>query len=167
MAVCQRETEDTVKRRKKWKSLVEPVGINGCNFKNETFNKLNERFSFIWSLDSYCFCPQNWWLLTISFHCLYSSTSLIHFAPPPRLLIDFKSSKWPTHFGLLLCIIMHLLLFFWPDWIICCHLIISFIKMHPFYFLYFLFHSDEEQTLEALDVAIRIGSTPIFLYFDE
>ena len=37
---------------------------------------------------------------------------LIHFAPPPRLLIDFKNSKWLTFFCILLCIIMHLLFFF-------------------------------------------------------
>ena len=29
---------------------------------------------------------------------------LIHFAPPPRLLIDFKNSNWLTYFCILLCI---------------------------------------------------------------
>ena len=29
---------------------------------------------------------------------------LIHFAPLPRLLIDFKNSKWLTYFCILLCI---------------------------------------------------------------
>ena len=29
---------------------------------------------------------------------------LIYFAPPPRLLIDFKNSKWLTYFCILLCI---------------------------------------------------------------
>ena len=43
---------------------------------------------------------------------------LIHFAPPPRSLIDFKNSKWLTYFCILLCIIMHLLLFLSPDWLI-------------------------------------------------
>ena len=35
-----------------------------------------------------------------------------------------------------------------------------------FLFIYFMFLSDEEPTLETLDYAIRIGSTPTFLYFD-
>ena len=42
------------------------------------FHGLNERFSFIWSLHSFCFCPAcAWmrWLLTFSLHCLCSSTS--------------------------------------------------------------------------------------------
>ena len=48
---------------------------------------------------------------------LCSSTS----APPPRLLIDFKNSKityMQKH------IIMHLLLFLSPDWLIFCHITI-------------------------------------------
>ena len=34
------------------------------------------------------------------------------------------------------------------------------------FFIYFLFFSDEGPMLETLDHTIRIGSTPIFLYFD-
>ena len=34
------------------------------------------------------------------------------------------------------------------------------------FFIYFLFLSDKELTLEMLDYTIRIGSTPTFLYFD-
>ena len=52
---------------------------------------------------------------------------LIHFAPPPRLLIDFKNSKWLTYFCILLCIITHLLLFLSPDWLTFRHMIISLI----------------------------------------
>ena len=51
---------------------------------------------------------------------------LIHFAPPPRLLIDFKNGKWLTYFCILLYIIMHLLLFLPPDLLTFCHMIISF-----------------------------------------
>ena len=40
-----------------------------------------------------------------------------HFAPPPRLLIDFKNSKWLTNFALL----------FSPDWLIFCYMIISLV----------------------------------------
>ena len=34
------------------------------------------------------------------------------------------------------------------------------------FFIYFLFLSDKELTLDTLDYTIRIGSTPTFLYFD-
>ena len=47
---------------------------------------------------------------------------LIHFAPPPRILIDFKKSKLLTYFCILLCIIMHLLLFLSTGWLTFCHM---------------------------------------------
>ena len=57
----------------------------------------------------------------LTVYCIY-----IHFAPPPRLLVDFKNSNWMTYLFLhLICIIMHLLLFLSPDWLIFCHMIIS------------------------------------------
>ena len=84
---------------------------------------------------------------------------LIHFAPPLRLLIDFKNSKKLTYFCILLCINMHLILFLSPDWLIFCHMIISLIKNS----LGFLSPSDEGPTLETLDFTIRIASIPTFL----
>ena len=50
------------------------------------------------------------------------SLPLIHFMPPPRLLIDFKNSKWLTYFWILLCIcycFSHLI------GLLFCHVIIS------------------------------------------
>ena len=88
---------------------------------------LNERFSFIWSyrsLHSFCFClaradkSVDFSPFTPLF--MFIHLPLIHFAPPPRLLIDFKNSKWLLH------PIMHLLLFLSPDWLTFCHVIISY-----------------------------------------
>ena len=56
---------------------------------------------------------------------------LIHFAPPPRLLIDFKNRKWLLH------PIMHLLLFLSPDWLTFCHVIISHINSLGSFFILF------------------------------
>ena len=41
--------------------------------------------------------------------------------------IGTKNSKWLTYFCILLCIIMHLLLFLSPDWFTFCHMIIFLI----------------------------------------
>ena len=85
-------------------------------------NARNIRLYFpYWQYTDFCW---RWWRLTTMFIHL----PLIHFAPPPRLLIDFKNSKWLTYFCILLCIIMHLLLFLSPDWLTFCHVIISHIN---------------------------------------
>ena len=132
---------------------------------------LNEWFSFIWSLSlhSFCFC------LAMAdksvdfspFHSIFMliDLSLIHFAHPPCLLIDFKNSKWLTVY-LFLHIIMHLLLFLtWLAYFLS-HDYLSYINSLYFLFIYFLFLSDEGPMLETLDYTIRIGSSPTFLYFD-
>ena len=83
---------------------------------------------------------------------------LIHFAPPPRLLIDFKNSKWLTYFCILLCIcycFSHLIGLLSVTWL-------SLLYKFTQFFIYFLFLCDEGPTL---DYTIRIGSTPTFLYF--
>ena len=56
---------------------------------------------FIWSLHTCSLssmCRQKWGLLIFSLHCYVHPPDLplIHFAPPPRLLVDFKNSKWLT-----------------------------------------------------------------------
>ena len=76
----------------------------------------------------------------------------------------YRSTLKITNTSLFLHLIMHLLLFLSPDWLIFCHMIISY-KFTRF-FIYFLFLSDEGPTLETLDYTIRIGSTPTFLFFD-
>ena len=84
---------------------------------------------------------------------------LIHFAPPPRLLIDFKNRfaifyRIPcyllfknrlTYFCILLRIIMHLLLFLSSDWLVFCHMIISliYIYIYSVFYLFSRFLSDE------------------------
>ena len=88
--------------------------------------------------------------------------ALIYFAPPPRLLIDFKNSKWLTYFCILLCIsycISHLIDLLSVTWL-------SLLYKFTRFSIYFLFLSDEGPMLETLDYIIRIGSTPTFLYFD-
>ena len=85
---------------------------------------------------------------------------LILFAPPPRLLIDFKNSKWLTYFCILLCIcycLSHLIGLFSVTWL---SLLFKFTR----FFIYFLFLSDEGPMLETLDYTIRIGSTLTILY---
>ena len=61
----------------------------------------------------------------------------------------------------LLCIIMHLLLFFSPAWL-------AYFLSHDYFFyiiyFYFLFLSDERPTLETLNFTIRFGSTPTFFF---
>ena len=87
---------------------------------------------------------------------------LIHFAPPPRWLIDFKNSEWLTYFCILLCIcycFSHLIGLLFVTWL-------SLLYKFTRFFIYFLFLSDEGPMLETLDYTIRIRSTPTFLYFD-
>ena len=71
---------------------------------------LNERFSFIWSLHSFCFCSACVRTNAVTSHLftllfMFIQLPLIHFAPPPRLLIDFKNSKWLTYFCILLALL--------------------------------------------------------------
>ena len=54
---------------------------------------------------------------------------------------------------------MHLLLFLSLDWLIFCHMIISYINSLGF-FIY------EGPTLKTLDFTIRVGSTPTISYFN-
>ena len=71
---------------------------------------LNERFSFIWShLFIVSVFVQQGWTKALKSHLftplfMFIHLPLIYFAPPPRLLIDFKNSKWLTYFCILLCI---------------------------------------------------------------
>ena len=91
---------------------------------------------------------------------------LIHFVPPPRLLIDFKNSKWLTYFCILLYIIMHLLLFLSPDWLTFCHMIISPFTIHLFFYL---FSVSLWRRANARNFRLYYPYwqyTPTFLYFD-
>ena len=84
---------------------------------------------------------------------------LIHLAPPPRLLIDFKS----TYFCILLCIcycFSHLISLLSVRWLSLLYKFTRFLKF------IFCFLSDEGPMLETLDYTTCIGSTPTFLYFD-
>ena len=95
---------------------------------------LNERFSFIWSIHIVSVFVQHVRTKALTSRLLTSlfmfiHLPLIHFAPPPRLLIDFKNRfaifyRIPcyllfknrlTYFCILLRIIMHLLLFLSSD----------------------------------------------------
>ena len=90
---------------------------------------------------------------------------LSHYAPPPRLLIDFENSKWLPNFAsyyALLCIcycFSHLIGLLSVTWL-------PLLYKFTWFFIYFLFLSDEGPMLETLHFTIRIGSTPTFLYFD-
>ena len=61
-----------------------------------------------WTYNYYCFClaradkSVDFSPFTPLF--MFIHLPLIHFAPPPRLLVDFKNSKWLTYFCILLCI---------------------------------------------------------------
>ena len=139
---------------------------------------LNERFSFIWShlFIVSVFVQQGWTkaltshLFTPPFHShlftfslfMFIHLPLIYFATPPRLLIDFKNSKWLTYLCILLCIcycFSHLIGLRSVTWL-------SLLYKFTRFSIYFLFPSDEGPMLETLDYTIRIGSTPTFLYFD-
>ena len=96
------------------------------SFLNIHPNRINERFSFHFisfhfvsfrlissRLVSFHFiflssiCGQKRLLLTFFTPLfMFIRLLLIHFAPPPLLLIDSKNSKWLTYFCILLCIII-------------------------------------------------------------
>ena len=129
---------------------------------------LNERFSFIWShLFIVSVFVQQGWTKALKSHLftplfMFIHLPLIYFAPPPRLLIDFKNSKWLTYFCILLCIcycFSHLIGLRSVTWL-------SLLYKFTRFFIYFLFLSDEGPMLETLDYTIRIGSIPTFSYFD-
>ena len=124
---------------------------------------LNERFSFIWALHSFCFCP-SWADKNGDFSQLHSivyvhppSSHLLR--TPPRLLIDFKNSRWLAWVCILSCIIMHLLLFLLPDWITFCHMIISYI-----FYLFSVSLWWRANTQNVRVYYIHIGNIPTFLY---
>ena len=85
---------------------------NGLIFKIGTIHPhgLNERFSFIWSHLFIVFIfVQQGWTKALTSHLftplfMFIHLPLIYFVPLPRLLIDFKNSKWLTYFCILLCI---------------------------------------------------------------
>ena len=126
---------------------------------------LNERFSFIWS---YPFIVsvfvQHGRTKAVTSHLfiqlfMFIHLPLIHLAPPPRLLIDFKS----TYFCILLCIcycFSHLISLLSVRWLSLLYKFTRFLKF------IFCFLSDEGPMLETLDYTTCIGSTPTFLYFD-
>ena len=93
-------------------------------------HELNERFSFIWShLFLVSVFVQQGWTKALTSHLftplfMFIHLPLIYFAPPPRLLIDFKNSKGTYLF---LHLIMYLLLFFSPNWLTFGHMTISLI----------------------------------------
>ena len=114
---------------------------------------LNEQFSFIWTLHSFCFCGQKRWLLTFSLYCLCSSTS-------PLFTSHLRLAYWST-------------LKIANDLPCCSHLIglfsvtrLSLLYKFTRFLIYFLILTDEGPMLETLDYTIHIGSTPTFLYFD-
>ena len=100
---------------------------------------------------------------------------LIHFAPLPRLLIDFKNSNWLTYFCILLCIcycFSHLIGLLYVTWL---SFLYKFTLSHEYKFtlshdylsyINFCFSLTKGPMLETLDYTIRIGSTLTFLYFD-
>ena len=98
---------------------------------------------------------------------IFIHPSLIHFAPPLRLLIDFKNSKRLT------CI-LHLIMYYHYYAFVTVSLTwLAYFLSHDYlsykftrFFIYFVFLSDEEPSLETLDYTIRIGSTPTISYFN-
>ena len=88
---------------------------------------------------------------------------LIHFAPPPRSLIDFKNSKWPI-FCILLCIccFSHLIGLLSVTWL-------SLLYKFTRFFIYFLFLSDEAPMLETLDYILSILAVqrPFYIIFEK
>ena len=89
-------------------------------------------------------------LLTIlSSHLFTSRLRLVYSS---TLKIENDLPIYASYYALLY---VHLLLFLSPDWLIFCHMIISY-KFTRF-FIYFLFLSDEGPMLETLDFTIRIA----------
>ena len=75
-------------------------------------------------------------LFTLLF--MFIHLPLIHFAPPPRLLIDLKNSKWLTYFFILLCIcycFSHLIGLFSIIWLF---LLYKFTRFFKFIFCFSL-----------------------------
>ena len=112
---------------------------------------LNERFSFIWShLFIVSVFVQQGWTKALTSHLftplfMFIHLPLIYFAPPPRLLIDFKNSKWLTYFCIWLCIcycFSHLIGLRSVTWL-------SLLYKFTRFSIYFLFLSDEGPMLES------------------
>ena len=84
-----------------------------------------------------------------------------------HLHLVYRSTLKITNTSLFLHLIMHLLLFLSPDWLILCRIILSLncINSVGFFYLFSVSHW-QRPTLETLDYTIRIGSTPTFLFFD-
>ena len=75
---------------------------------------------------------------------------------PYKDLIDFNRL---TYFCIVLYIIMHLLLFLSPEWLVFCHMFISHINSLDF--LIILFLSDEGPTLETLNFFSKFKDSPV------
>ena len=117
-----------------------------------SFNRWDSQSIWTKALTSHLFTPL----------FMFIHLPLIYFPPPPRLLIDFKNSKWLTYFCISLCIcycFSHLIGLRSITWL-------SLLYKFTRFSIYFLFLSDEGPMLETLDYTILIGSTPSFLYFD-
>ena len=126
---------------------------------------LNERFFFIWShLFIVSDFVQQGWTKALTSHLftplfMFIRLPLIYFAPPLRLLIDFKNSKWLTYFCILLCIcycFSHLIGLRSVTWL-------SLLYKFTRFSIYFLFLSDEGPMLETLDYTIR-QYTDLFIF---
>ena len=130
---------------------------------------LNERFSFIWSLHSFCFC-----LARADKSGDFSPFhSIVYVHPPPTYsLRAYAYVYWSTlkiandlpifASYALLCICY---CFSHPIGLLSVTWLSLFYKFTRF-FIYSLFLSDERPMLETLNYTIRIGRTPTFLYFD-
>ena len=127
-------------------SAISP--ISGCNDSRKRYDKrlifkigtihrrgFNERFSFIWSPHSFCFCPP--WadkkrrLLTTSLHCLCSSTFL-SFTWRLRLVYWSNLKIAKTYFCILLCIcycFSHLMGLFSVTWLFLLHKFTCFFNL--------------------------------------
>ena len=79
-------------------------------------------------------CGQKRWLLTFSFHCLCSSTS--HLFTSRLRLVYWSTFKIANDLNIIMHLIMHLLLFLSPDWLIFCHMIFSLILIHSVFYLF-------------------------------
>ena len=85
---------------------------------------------------------------------------LIHFALPPRLLIDFKNSKWVTYFGILLCIcycFSHLIGLLSVTWL---SLIYKFTRCFYFFFVSLWRRANVRNVSVYTTVSIRVTWRP-------
>ena len=94
----------------------------------------------------------------------------IHFEPPPRLLIDFKNSKWLTYFCILLCIcycFSHLIGLLSVTWLSLLYKFTRFLNLFSVS-LWRRANARPKWRAKTLDypTCVRIGSTPTFLHFD-